>query len=157
MLLLHWKLCEKEVYELAMPNWTFFFQTSVCVCVSVCVHFTAFTVFVCMCVCVGAGWRLRVKICSLAEQSLPFSTHYAVGVICIRLPGSHQVAYEIIPCCHVSIPVIPALSKMSSALNFKWNVHCNVIKETMLQLLSVLVQMSYDHFDWLGRTRVFCW
>lgn len=93
-------------------------------------------------------------MCSLAEQSLPFNTHDAVGVICIGLPGSHGVAYEITPRCHVSIPVIPALRKTSSLFNFGGNVDCDVKIEEILESISPVVHLSYDRFDWLGTTQV---
>lgn len=76
-------------------------------------------------------------MCSPAEQSLPFNTHGAVGGICMGLPGSRGVAYEITPRCHVSIPVIPARRKTSSLFSFGGNVDCDVTNEEILTIVVI--------------------
>lgn len=58
----------------------------------------------------------------------------------MHLAARHQLANEISPCCHVSIPAIPALADMKSVLHFSWkteNIQWCVPNERLLQLLKL--------------------
>lgn len=79
--------------------------------VCMCAPFT-----VCVCVC---GCKVKTEGQNVfSHRTEPSLQHPQCSGGDMHLAARHQLANEISPCCHVSIPAIPALADMKSVLHF---------------------------------------